>query len=405
MKNILFSLILLGATALNTLSAQDIASQGEEQRYRRSSLYSVLISHDEAKYFEEIEKAFLTIPIPEKFDNHDLSIKILSSKDTKSNEGEIVDFVNKNNFARHMVAKWFERDPKTGECDMSLIMNRGLYDASYADIELAKMSQRGLGMLADAGEELINNTFLIVNDIRYIDKQKSASIAAGIFGGLAAIAGGVMGVDLTDITDQVTSLISEIKGFRVNITTHLFKLDWNDELANQFYTTAYIQRGDSDIEKRDNFKKCPFTLTYVGSYTSNAGEATMGNIYDPNAIIARSCARAIDESIAKLQKKYEIFRIKVPLHSTEPLVAMIGMKEGVEHGCQYEVLEQKINEQGKTVYNRVGVIEPVEGMIWDNRYMATEDGTYSSKLNGTTFRVVSGSKFYPGMLIREIVKK
>lgn len=214
-----------------------------------------------------------------------------------------------------------------------------------------------------------------------------------------------MEVDLTDITDQVTSLISEIKGFRVNITTHLFKLDWNDELANQFYTTAYIQRGDSDIEKRDNFKKCPFTLTYVGSYTSNAGEATMGNIYDPNAIIARSCARAIDESIAKLQKKYEIFRIKVPLHSTEPLVAMIGMKEGVEHGCQYEVLEQKINEQGKTVYNRVGVIEPVEGMIWDNRCMATEDGTYSSKLNGTTFRVVSGSKFYPGMLIREIVKK
>ena len=191
-----------------------------------------------------------------------------------------------------------------------------------------------------------------------------------------SILGASFGVDLTDISDQVSSLISEIKGFRVNITTHLFKLEWNEELANEFYTNAYIQRGDSNIEKRDNFKKCPFVLTYVGNYSSNAGEATMGDIYDPNAIITRSCARAIDESIAKLQKRYEVFRIKVPLYSTEPLVAMIGLKEGVEPGCQYEVLEQKVNENGKTTYNRIGVIEPVEGMIWDNRYMATEEGSW-----------------------------
>lgn len=404
MKKRLFFVSILFCATLNTLSAQ-VGSELGETRYRRSSLYSVLVSHDEAKYYEEIENAFLTIPIPDKFDNHDLSIKILSSKDTKSNEGEIVDFVNKNNFAHHMVAKWFERDPATGECDMSLITQRGLYDASYADIELAQMSQRGLGMLADAGEELINNTFLIVNDIRYIDKQKSSEIAGQVVGGLMSILGASFGVDLTDISDQVSSLISEIKGFRVNITTHLFKLEWNEELANEFYSNAYIQRGDSNIEKRDNFKKCPFVLTYVGNYSSNAGEATMGDIYDPNAIITRSCARAIDESIAKLQKRYEVFRIKVPLYSTEPLVAMIGLKEGVEPGCQYEVLEQKVNENGKTTYNRIGVIEPVEGMIWDNRYMATEEGSYSSQLKGTTFRVISGTGFYPGLLIREIVKK
>ena len=33
-------------------------------------------------------------------------------------------------------------------------------------------TQRGNALLEDAGEDLIGNTFLIVNDIRYIDRSK-----------------------------------------------------------------------------------------------------------------------------------------------------------------------------------------------------------------------------------------
>ena len=58
--------------------------------------------------------------------------------------------------------------------------------------------------------------------------------------------------------------------------------------------------------------------------------------------------------------------------------------------------------EGKYKYNRRGVIRPVPGKIWDNRYMANEEEAAGSEFNATTFEVVSGMNFTPGMLIREI---
>lgn len=78
------------------------------------------------------------------------------------------------------------------------------------------------------------------------------------------------------------------------------------------------------------------------------------------------------------------------------------MKEDVTEESRYEVLERQTNEQGKIEYKRVGVIKPVKNKIWDNRYMAMEEGIIEAALNGTEFQKVSGGDFYQGMLIREI---
>ena len=48
------------------------------------------------------------------------------------------------------------------------------------------------------------------------------------------------------------------------------------------------------------------------------------------------------------------------------------------------------------------MIKPVEGQIWDNRFMAIYDKEDGSELKYTTFEKVSGKDFYSGMLIREI---
>ena len=53
-------------------------------------------------------------------------------------------------------------------------------------------------MLADAGEELIGNTFVLVHEAHYIDNAKrSQNVSTGlkIFG---ALAGGIIGVDVSD---------------------------------------------------------------------------------------------------------------------------------------------------------------------------------------------------------------
>jgi hypothetical protein len=78
------------------------------------------------------------------------------------------------------------------------------------------------------------------------------------------------------------------------------------------------------------------------------------------------------------------------------------MKEDVNENAKYEVLEIITNDEGMTKYKRVGVIKPVADKIWDNRFMAVEEGANNATLGFTTFEKVSGGDFYPGMLVREI---
>jgi hypothetical protein len=125
----------------------------------------------------------------------------------------------------------------------------------------------------------------------------------------------------------------------------------------------------------------------------------------PIVMVRKACQRAIDENIADLQREFPDFRTKSPLISVEPLRAYVGMKEGVTADSRFEVLEPVELENGKFEYKRVGVIEPIKNLIWDNRFMAVEEGAQGATLGYTTFRAVNGKDFSKGMLIREISKK
>ena len=122
-------------------------------------------------------------------------------------------------------------------------------------------------------------------------------------------------------------------------------------------------------------------------------------------MVRKACQRAIDENVVDLQRNYEEFRTKTPLVSVEPLTAYIGMKEGVSAQSKFEVLEVVEMEDGSRKYNKVGVIEPIDNLIWDNRFMASEEGAIGANLGYTTFRTVSGKDFSKGMLIREMSNK
>jgi hypothetical protein len=148
-----------------------------------------------------------------------------------------------------------------------------------------------------------------------------------------------------------------------------------------------------------------FTLEYVDSQVVASGKTSIEgvNTDTPEQMIRKVCTRAIDKSIVQLQRKNEVFRVKTPLYSVEPTItAKIGLKEGIDENSRFEVLLP--NEvDGRTKYERMGVIRPVRGMIWDNRYMAIEEKAENATLDATTFEVVSGCKdIVEGMLIREI---
>lgn len=378
----------------------------EEGEYRRSSIYSICISHDQAKYTSEISDVFVSMPTPDKYNNHDLNIKLVSSMDKKESEADISKFLEANNVARRMVALWFNRDPLTGECNIDKVSERGLYDADYFDVEMSKQTIRGEAMLKDAGEELIKNTFVLVNDIRYVDKEKSAKIGAGILKGVGSVLGMFFGSGISDLTDAIGDAIEDIRGFRVIVTSYLYQLEWNDEVANKFYTGYYMSNGEVNPDKVKAFNEDTqtFKLKFVGSKKVDSGETSYAGVFEPIDMIRKVCTRSIDKSVLELQRTYEQFKVKTPIYSVDPeITAKIGMKEGITDASKYEVLEKYMTEDGLTAYKRVGVIKPIPGKIWDNRYMATEENAMGSDLSATSFKKVSGrAEFLPGMLIREI---
>lgn len=388
-------------------------AQDDTPNYRRSSIYSILINHTEQKFASEIKEAFLQIPVPDKFNDHNLSVKVLTmdkklagAKSEKENP-VITDFLSNNKVASRLVGRWFNRDFYTGECNMELVKERGLYNASEFDKQLASHSARGIAMLQDAGEELIGNTFVLVNDIRYVDKSKKSKTAGSFIKILGSVASVATGVNISDLTDNLGDIVESIKGFTVRINSFLYKLDWDEDQASLFYQEQYAS--EPDMVKKDNFENARrnYKLKYVGKVESKGGTTSFLGIKEdqPIVMVRKACQRAIDENVVDLQHEYEEFRTKTPLVSVEPLTAYIGMKEGVSSKSKFEVLEVIEMENGAHKYERVGIIEPIENLIWDNRFMAVEEGAIGANLGFTTFKKVSGKDFAKGMLIREISSK
>jgi len=410
MKTVRILMLLVAVATTHTALAQ----QPELEKYHRSSLYSLMLKHPEKEFCNEIIDAFRSIPVPDKYNNHNLKLTVFPSpvmkKLTKEElEGAYKDAItqvlDRNKIARRMVEKWFDRDAKTGVMDMDLVMERGLYDATIQDVKKARQSARGTALLADAGEELLNHTYVLVNDIRYADKEVAKSIVGGALLAVDLMASFVpMGGSVRDMVQSTAAVTANVAGFKVLVTSYLYKLEWNDEIENTFYTTMWMDANSTDaaVKKLFDNDQSLFRLKYIGSATVFSGKTAMGGVKSERDMFIKVCTRAIDRSIVELQKNFDEFKVFTPLVSTEPLYAYVGMKEGVSPDSRYEVLERRIDKDGRTEYKRMGIIKPVEGKIWDNRYMAADDLLEGSDLTYTTFQKVSGGQFYPGMLIREI---
>lgn len=399
----------LTAICLITSTVAFAQNTENEPKYRRSSLYSLMINHTDQKFASEIRNSFLNIPIPDKYNDHDLSVKVVdintklkNASSNKENEA-ITTFLNDNQIAGRMVAKWFNRDKYTGACDMELVKERGLYNANEFDKQIAARSARGISMLQDAGEDLIGNTFVLVNDISYVDKAKKGMIFGGIIKALGTVAQAYTGVNVSSATNLIGDIAESIRGFSVKINTFLYKLSWNDEIANNFYETQYTDSADTGKAQNFESNRGNYQLVYVGKVESSGSTTSwLGVKLDtPANMVRKACQRAIDENIVDLQTQFEEFRTKTPLLSIDPLTADIGMKEGVSKKSHFEVLDRVEQQDGTYKYVKVAEIEPVEDLIWDNRYMAVEEGAKGANLGKTTFKKIKGGDIFPGMLIRE----
>lgn len=398
-------------TLITILSVSQLFSQKKTENvdYRRSSLNMVLIESAEFDNKDKVMKSWNNYVIPDKYNDHSVEVGSMdptkydvSAAEKKEDEMplRIDEYIIETDLARKLVAKWF--NVTANGMDMKLVQERGFYNATEMDAALASGQARGLASLGDAGKELISKTFVTFSKLNFVPNE----IAAKVILNAAIIAANKIPIPGASQSARVAADLAYDKakeGYSVWTNTWLYQLDWNDSIASEFWN---VWNKKEAFDNADFFK-----LKYIGKKSSSSlvtfslkkgeGQRTEEQIIDLATV------RNIDNVFGKLQKEYDAFKPAIPVLSTGPIMAQIGLKEGIEAGDKFEVLEMNWDSKtGTTAWKKIGVCSVDKKLpIWDNRYapgmdkveQKDEDGKV---VNATTF---SGSKkIQVGMLLKQL---
>ncbi|MFM2265287.1 MAG: hypothetical protein RLZ77_707 [Bacteroidota bacterium] len=406
MKKLLF-ITLSTVLCSSVLFAQDSQKEMKETKYRRSSLHTILIESSGFPKKDQVINAYYSAPFPDKYDNHNIGAKSFNpakyTTDTvESKTPEVIEkYFKDERIAKKMVAKWFNRQAD-GSFDYELIGTRGAFNASFLDTKTAAASSDGKALLATAGFELINNTFVVVSSMKFVENEP---IARGIRDAAILAAQNAPGLVRMGIEKAAEIAYNKGKeGYSVWTTSYLYKLKWTPEVEGTFYQEMYGDKTTMTPAMKAKFDSNMdlFQMEYVGSQKSTTLVTfSLKEKRTEDQIINLSVTRNIDKVFAKLQKNYDVFKPKVPLYTGEPITAKIGLKEGLEGGDKFEVLEAVMDQKtGKIEYKSIGTIKVDGDKIWDNRFNLADEKPAEGAIDRTTFK--GGKKFYPGLLIRQL---
>jgi len=356
--------------------------------YNRNAL-TVLILNNHNRYMNDLEQASSGILIPDKFDNNLLSKRTITSR--QSNEEAIQLALINEKIPNDILARWFARDD-SGRFSMEVIHKRGLYNATDDEVRKASGSKLGMAKLKDAGEILIDHSYIMVlefSNIKTMDQIYDAQDAAK-----RAIMG-----------DKYEPVKRRKNGWKGNVKAYIYRLNFNDSIVDIFYNDLWIYDDDDEAviaEKKAKFEQMNFPLASVITLKGKAD----GSQYNAGEILAPPRQLTKEELFQKMintgmssilydvERKVEEFRVKTPLYGTHPLRAKIGKKEGVKTDYRYFVIELEQNKKGETKAVRKGVVRAKKAV--DNRQKATGN----SKLY-TTFYQTAGHSLMSGMLLQQ----
>ena len=392
----------------------------DKERYRRSSLCIIMLTHRGKKYAEEMERVFKNFPLPLRYNEHNISdLRVITVKG-KQEKKDIDKLVNSNEIAQKVVGRWFNRDA-SGMMNMDLIHERGGYGASYSDYQRVQNTVRGTATLRDEGMELLQSTFVLVCDMDYIDQSKGSSIFASIMAvasAAAQVAGEVQkqnghkdaGNQLEAVGDlgmAGASIVADIGGFRVKMHAFLYKLNWDNSMKDIMFNDYWI---DSDTDaaeaaarkaKFDGAGKT-FSLEYIGEYKESSTKTILKSWKNEDEVILDVCHRCVQKGMRELAKTFPVFRPRAPFYFEDgSMYSHIGRKEDVTDGKEYEILEPYKDKNGQICYKRVAKAKA--GTPWDN-YAVRFDEYFDTEARGTMFSPGHSSVdlHNPGLQLREL---
>ncbi len=389
------TIIFIYALALVTASAQNTQSEGSKTggvstSYDRNAV-TVIVLDNHTKYISDLKQASAGIIIPSKYDDNLIGTRYVSAKaDNKA----IRKVLQQKKIPNDILTKWFSRN-ESGKFDMSVIHDRGMYNATDDEVKKASGSKIGLAKLKDAGEILINHSYILVmefNNIQTMEQKYNKRDAA------KKALSEKLGTEYEPVNRRKNGWVGDVKAY-------LYRLSFNDSIMNIFYNDLWIYDDDDEATiaaKKAKFDEMVFPLSFVMEANGKAD----GSQYNVGEILAPPTQLTRDELFQKMihtgmssvlfniERKVEEFKVKTPLYGTHPLRAKVGKKEGLKADHRYFVLEFEQNRKGETVAKRKGVVRAKK--VVNNTKVATG----SSKLY-TTFYQTAGHSLMEGMLLTQ----
>ncbi|MFA6400381.1 MAG: hypothetical protein WCX31_01970 [Salinivirgaceae bacterium] len=395
MKYFIFSLITFFILINFWGFSQDVSTNGSKTseiatKYNRIAITAMILDNN-TDYIQDLKNATSGIIVPSKFDDNLLQKRYLSSA---SNNSAINKSLITQGIPNDILSKWFSHK-ESGEFDMSVIHQRGMYNATDDEVVKASASKIGLAKLKDAGESLINNSYVMVlefSNIQDVQKKYDEQDAAAK-------------KYAENNKTEFKPVIRRTNGWEGDVKAYLYKMNFNDSVMNVFYNDIWIYEDDSPevkAEKIAKFNQTQFPLVSIIEVygTADGSQYNQGEILAPPVQLTRDqlfqkmINTGITNVVFEIERKREEFRVKSPLYGTNPLKAKIGKKEGLYTEQRFFVFEFEQNRNGETVAKRKGVVRTKK--VVDNMEVAT-----GQSVKFSTFYQVAGFGLMEGMLMQQ----
>ena len=373
-------------------------AQEAKEGYQRSSLHIINIENLNFDNAAKVQASYNKYPFPDKYDDHRLSNNsvnlggykltqeekdALGIKESELGKGlssmlssatggilennsqvqyELDKYIKDTKVAKELVKKWYSIK-EDGTFDFSVFNERIKLSMSEEDkqrVQQAAIAQTEIDKMSD---KLINNTFVVFTKLNFVSNAVPAEAIRQIAYTQADKLSGMLQTLARKAADKIYEKASE--GYSVWTNAWLYKLEWNEQIYTDF-RKIMTSKEKLDINA---FNVMNFNLEFIGQEKANSlvtfslkkGEGDRTE----DEIIELSTVRNVDKVFSKLQREYEVFKPLYQLTGVDPFSAKLGMKEGLEGGEKFEILEIRGGE-----YNKIGTIEVDKNKVWDNRYGA-----------------------------------
>lgn len=301
-----------------------------------------------------------------------------------------------NEVAHQLIRKWWCIQDD-GQWSDTLISRLACYSATQNAVSDARQTSEGVvSLMSKLADATIATTFVAFSKLGFYENEPLAKFTYNLTMKIAELSG----VPLALVELGAKKAYEAIKdGYSAYSNTILYKLEWNDSIANLFYS---CWDGNRVNMQKFNAMSFPMKCLGVDKASATTSMTKKNKELGVDGLVIKTIHKNMNKQIVKLQNSYEEFKPMVPILEVNVdgkyMLADMGTKESITQKDKFDVLMPITDENGITTYKKLGVVGVVKGGIWDNEEISNDELS-GDEILGTKLTLFKDAT--PGLLVKK----